>query len=263
MALSKQAKQRLVLVICVPILAYLSYDIYTQLFPSTSEPGGNAPAQMTDLPKLPENANTAQIPLPQKPDIPAIPQSGTQPPANQQQPPQPPQQAVQQAARPQRSAQQPKPNTPAKSDNKDNKNNDDKTIVLAQNTAFGENPFIEMSGLSEEHRLEQSMLPAIPHGQNPIPNVSNVPVPPPPTGIAIPTPPEGAVASAAPVVTGTIESSNGINFTLMSDGSVVNEGGSSGSDNIAFIGGGNVQMDSGKSVDDLINSIQVNRTDAK
>lgn len=237
--MDKRMKNGIVMAVMLPILGYLCYDIYKQVFPSRPA-GGDVPAVMESLPTLPQNA---QAPAkPQTPATPPKPQNNQNNQSSQNQP-----------------AAKPTPQTPAKpvpANNQNNANSPDKPVVLASNSQFGENPFVEMNNLSEEHRMEQSMLPAIPNN-TPIPNVSNVPVPPPPSGIAIPTPPEG-VGASAPTVTGFIESSNGAKIALMSDGSVVNEGDDFNGSKIAYIGGGSVQFDDGKTLD-LVNSIEVKR----
>lgn len=241
--MDQKIKKGIFFAIGVPILCYLSYTAYTEMFPDTG-PGGNVPASMESLPKLPEPTNKPSSPLAQNP-APAAPN-----PANPQNPlaPQTPAQPNQ-VPKP---AVSPKPNPPKKEEPK--KQSEDKPIVLATSSLFGENPFVEMNILSEEHKIEQGKLPAIPN--MPVPNVSNVPIPPPPAGVAIPTPPS---AASAPVLTGTIESSSGAKIALMSDGQVVTEGDNYGDGHIAYIGGGSVQFDDGKTMD-LVNSIQVNRT---
>ncbi len=237
--MDQKAKKRLFYVVAVPLLCYLSYTAYTEMFPDTGS-NGNVPASMDSIPKLPETASkppapaapapAAQNPAAQNPAVPANPQQSNQVP---------------------KPAVSPKPNPPKKEEPKPQ--SEEKPIVLATSSLFGENPFVEMNILSEEHKIEQGRLPAIPN--MPVPNVSNVPIPPPPTGVAIPAPP----VNSAPVLTGTIESSNGARIALMSDGQVITEGDNYGDNQIAYIGGGSVQFDDGKTMD-LVNSIQVNRT---
>ncbi len=245
--MDKRMKNGIVLAVAIPLLGYFCYDIYKQVFPSRPA-GGDVPASMEQLPKLPQSQAPA-IPKPNLPAPAANPQTAqnTQNPAAK--PLKLPNMANQNAQQPQPAPTSGKPQEPAKTEG------ENKPIVLASASIFGENPFVEMQVLSEEKRMEQSMLPAIPHN-TPVPAVSNIPIPPPPEGVAIPTPPGGG--SSAPTVTGFIESSNGDRIALMSDGKVVNEGDTLNGDQIAYIGGGSVQFDNGKTLE-LINSIEVKR----
>ncbi len=234
--MNQKIKKGIVFGLGVPLLAYFCFSIYSDLFPDSS-PSGNAPASMDSLPKLPEPAVKPQAANPPKtPTNPAPANPAAQNPAAPQKP---------QPAKP-----NPTQGKPAPQKKEDEKK--DQPIVLASSSLFGENPFVEMTILSEEHKAEQGKFPAIP-SNIPVPNVSNIPIPPPPSGISVPTP-----AAAPPVVTGTIEASNGAKISLMSDGQVITDGDSSDG-HIAYIGGGNAKFDDGKSLDDLINSIKVTR----
>ncbi len=246
--MDKRLKNGIVLAVAIPLLGYFCYDIYKQLFPSRPS-GSEVPASIEQLPKLPQ----AQAPAAPKPNAP-VPSASQQTQQNS---------AAKPLKLPNRAdagnpTQQQNPQPPAfsgKSQEPVKTEEENKPIVLASSSAFGENPFVEMQSLSEEKRLEQSMLPAIPQN-TPVPAVSNVPIPPPPSGVAIPTPPGGD--ASGPTVTGFIESSNGDRIALMSDGKVVNEGDTYNGNTIAYIGGGSVQFDDGKTLD-LINSIEVKR----
>lgn len=116
-----------------------------------------------------------------------------------------------------------------------------------------QNPFVEMSQLAKEKREEaasetraeraQASLPAIPS----IPAPSSVPLPAIP---AAPVQPGQAPASSGPVtVQGILTGDGGENLAILSDGRVVSEGDSLGSDRIAYIGGDGIQFDNGHTID--------------
>ncbi len=235
--MDQRIKKGIFYVISVPLLLYLVHFIYSEINPNHGS-GGNVPATMDSAPKVSESVNVPTPPVPAKPVIPN-PASTAAPPQGSPAPVTSPNAAP--------NANQPKPGDPPKTE-------PEKPIVLS--SLFNNNPFVEMNILQEEHKKELAMLPAIPSNV-PVPNVSNVPIPPPPGNITIPTPPSGM--NSAPTLTGTIESSNGERIALMSDGKVVSEGDNYGDSQIAYIGGGSVQFDDGKTMD-LVNSIQVNRT---
>lgn len=107
---------------------------------------------------------------------------------------------------------------------------------------FSKNPFGDISEFENSPGADGSFtgqltrIPAIPHGQIPIPSL--------PEGI--PKPGSSApVAVTAPKVSGIVTSNSGENIAIMSDGRVVSSGDTFNSNRIAYIGGDGITFDNG------------------
>lgn len=118
--------------------------------------------------------------------------------------------------------------------------NDVKQLPMAD---FTRNPFGDISEFEGEPGSggytggQLSRIPAIPHGNIPIPSL--------PGGIPIPGEIGQVSVKVAPRVSGILTSTDGGNMAIMSDGRVVAAGDSVDSKKIAYIGGDGISFDNG------------------